>query len=69
MSHFKKIPREENKVVDAMATLASLLQLEHYESLVEELHHPIYDSEEIHVICTLVGHESSHYGVILFIPS
>lgn len=27
---FKKIPREKNKVVDAMATLASLLQLEQH---------------------------------------
>ena len=51
-----------------MATLASLLQLEQHESrfefLVEELHHPIYDSQESRVICTLVGHESSHYGAI-----
>ena len=65
---FQQIPRVENKVVDAMATLASLLQLEQHESrfefLVEELHHPIYDSQEIHVICTLVGHESSRYGAI-----
>ena len=30
----------------------------------EELHHPIYDSQEIHVICTLFGHESSLYGAI-----
>ena len=49
-----------------MATLASLLQLEQHESrfefLVEELDHPIYDSQESHVICTLVGHESSRYG-------
>ena len=30
----------------------------------EELHHPIYDSQESHVICTLVVHESSHYGAI-----
>ena len=51
-----------------MDTLASLLQLEQHESrfefLVEELHHPIYDSQESHVICTLVGHETSHYGAI-----
>ena len=58
----------KNKVANAMATLASLLQLEQHESryefLVEELHHPICDSQESHVICTLVGHESSHYGAI-----
>ena len=51
-----------------MATLASLLQLEQHESrfefLVEELHHPIYDFQESHIICTLVGHESSRYGAI-----
>ena len=65
---FKKIPRVENKVASAMSTLASLLQLEQHESrfefLVEELHHPIYDSQESHVICTLVGHDSSRYGAI-----
>ena len=32
--------------------------------MVEGLHHPIYYYQESHVICTLVGHESSHYGVI-----
>ena len=51
-----------------MATLASLLQLEQHESrfefLVEELHHPIFDSSESHVICTLVTRESSRYGAI-----
>lgn len=65
---FQKISREKNKVVDAMATPTSLLQLEKHESRhefpLEELHHPIYDSEESHVICTLVGSESSHYGAI-----
>ena len=35
-----------------------------FEFLVEELHHPIYDSQESHVICTLVGHESPHYSAI-----
>ena len=47
-----------------MATLASFLQLEKHELrfdfLVEELHHPIYDSHEIHVICTLFDRESSY---------
>ena len=65
---FQQIPRVENKVVDARATLASFLQLEQHESrvefLVEELHQPIYDSQESHVICTLVGRESSYYGAI-----
>ena len=56
---FQQIPQEEYKIVDAMDTHASLLQLEQHESifefLVEELHHPIYDSKESHVIFTLVG--------------
>lgn len=51
-----------------MATLASLLQLDQHESrfefLVEELHYPIDDSQERHVIYTLFGHESSLYGAI-----
>ena len=55
---FQKIPRVENKVANAMATLTSLLQLERHESrfefLVEELHHPIYDSQESHVIHTFM---------------
>ena len=65
---FQKIPRVENKATNSMATLSSFLQLQWHESkfefLVEELHHPIYDSQEIHVVCTLVGHESSCYGFI-----
>lgn len=65
---FQKIPRAENKAADAMVTLASLLQLEQHEFrfkfLVEELHHPICDSQESLVIFTLVGCESSRYGAI-----
>ena len=65
---FQKIPRVENKVANVMVTLATLLQLEQHESrfefLVEELHHPIYDSQESHSICSLVGCESSCYGFI-----
>lgn len=51
-----------------MATLASILQLEEHEScfefLVEELHHPTYDSLNDHSIYTMVGHESSRYSSI-----
>ena len=43
---FQQIPRVENKVVDAMVTLSSILQLQEHESqfefLVEELRHPAY---------------------------
>ena len=53
---FQQIPRVDNKVGDA----TSLLQLEKHESkfefMVEEIRHPIYDFQESHVICTLVGY-------------
>ena len=64
---FQRIPKVENEADDVMATLFSLIQLEKHESrfefLVEELHYPIFDSQESHVICTL-GCDSSHYGLI-----
>ena len=45
---FDQISRAENKVADAMATLASILQLQEHKSrfefLVEELGYPNYDS-------------------------
>ena len=51
-----------------MATLASILWLEehelHIEFLVEELHHPSYDSPDDHIIYVVVGHDSSHYAPI-----
>ena len=65
---FQKIPRAENKVVDAMATLVSILQLEEhipcFEFLVEELPHLSYDSPNDYVIYTMVGHDSSSYATI-----
>ena len=65
---FQQIPRAENKVVDAMATLVSILQLQEHESrfefLVEELCHPAYNSSDNQVICTVVGHDSSRYVAI-----
>ena len=51
-----------------MVTLASILQLQEHEScfefLVEELRQPTYDSPDNQVICTVVGHDSSHYANI-----
>ena len=65
---FPKIPRVENKATDVMATLASILWLQehesHFEFLVEELCHPTYDSSDNHMICTIVGHDSSRYATI-----
>ena len=69
---FQQIPRVENKATDAMATLTSILQLEEHEScfkfLVEEVHHPTYDSLDDHVIYTMVDHDSSHYATIFSYP-
>ena len=51
-----------------MATLASILQLQEYESyfefLVEELCYPAYDSPNNQVINIVVGHDSSWYTTI-----
>ena len=59
---FQQIPRVANKVVDAMAILASILQLEEHESRfefpVEELCHPAYDFPDGCIIYTMVGHDS-----------
>ncbi|XP_059071335.1 uncharacterized protein LOC131865675 [Cryptomeria japonica] len=47
---FKKIPKLDNKAANAMATIASLLQMPtkkgHYEFLVEQLLSPAYDNSE-----------------------
>lgn len=63
---FEKIPRNDNKVADVMATLSSLLQThenqECYEFLVEELFYPSHNCPDSHTICLLIGHDSSLYG-------
>lgn len=63
---FQQISRAENKVVNAMTTQASIVQLqEHeFEFLVEELCHHNYDSSDNHVIYTIVGNDSSCYDTI-----
>ena len=62
---FQKIPWVDKKVVDAMATLASMLQmLENnflYEFLVETLLYPSYNSPKSRMVYSIVGHDSSHY--------
>lgn len=54
---FEQIPRLDNKAVDAMATIASLLQIPgkkgRYEFLVEQLFSPTYDNSKSQVICAL----------------
>lgn len=67
---FQQFPGAKNKAVDAMATLASILQLEEhelrYEFLVEEMCYPAYDSPDNRVICTITGHDSSHCANIYY---
>ena len=62
---FQQVPRADNKVVDAMATLASLLQmLENdlwHDLLVDTLHYPTYDTPETRMICFIIGNDSSCY--------
>ena len=62
---FQQIPRIDNKAADAMATLASLLQmLENdlrHEFLVDTLHYPSYDTPKTKMIYSIVGHDSSCY--------
>jgi len=59
---FEQILHIENKVADAMATIASLLKLleneSRYEFLVETMQQPAYDLLETHSICLLVGFDS-----------
>ena len=62
---FQQVPRENNKVADAMATLASLLKIPEndlrHEFLVEKLLYPTHDTPESRMICSIVGHDSSCY--------
>ena len=65
---FHQVPRIDNKVANAMATLASLLQmLENdlrHEFLVETLLYLAYNSPESRMIYSIVGHDSSCYDHI-----
>ena len=61
----QQVPRVDNKAADAMATLASLLQLPEndfrHEFLVDMLHYPAYNSPDSQMICSVIGHDSSRY--------
>lgn len=65
---FEQVPRNDNKVADAMDAIAALLQRQEnkdrYELLVEELFYPAYDCPDTQLICHLVGLNSSCYGQI-----
>ncbi len=62
---FQQVPRADNKAADAMATLASLLQMPEndlrHEFLVEALHYPAYDTPDSKMIYSIIGLESSRY--------
>lgn len=65
---FTQIPRTDNKVANAMAMIASLLQTwenqDHYEFLVEELFYPGHESLDTQIIFHHVEPDSSCYGKI-----
>lgn len=65
---FQQIPRSANRAADAMATLASIPELQEsnfcFEFLVEELHYLAYDSLETQIVCAIIGHDSSRYSHI-----
>ena len=62
---FHQVPRVDNKAVDTMATLASLLQMPENDFrlkfLVETLHYPAYNSPDSRMIYSVIGHNSSYY--------
>ncbi|GLJ16331.1 hypothetical protein SUGI_0276020 [Cryptomeria japonica] len=64
---FEQIPREQNRAADAMATIASLIDLPpnktRYEFLVDNLLVPSYEIMPTEMIC-VVGPESQLYGSI-----
>ncbi|GLJ24297.1 hypothetical protein SUGI_0463540 [Cryptomeria japonica] len=64
---FEQIPIEHNRAVDAMATIASLIDLSpnetRYEFLVDNLLDPSYEITPTKMIC-IIGPESQLYGAI-----
>lgn len=65
---FEQIPGLDNRVVDAMATITSLLQIpdkqSHYEFLVDQLFSLVYDNSAFQLIYALTGLDSPLYGTI-----
>lgn len=65
---FSQISRIDNKAANAMATIASMLQLSEnqrrYKFLVEQLFSPTYDNPESYIICNLTSSNSPLYGKI-----
>lgn len=65
---FEQIPRSENKAADAMATIASLLQMpemqDRYRFIVEQVSNPAYTNPKSQTISLLDSAQSSIYGDI-----
>lgn len=66
--HFEQVPLLKNKAVDAMATIASLLEIpekhERYKFLVEQLYTPAYEDPQSQLICHVTGPDSPIHGDI-----
>ncbi|GLJ30929.1 hypothetical protein SUGI_0616100 [Cryptomeria japonica] len=66
--HFSQVPRMQNKSADAMATIASMLNMPHNmdkcEFLVKQLLVPSFDIPTADVMCVLVGPNSPWYNDI-----
>ena len=66
---FEQIPREKNRAIDAMATLASLLQLleqhERYEFLIEEVVQPTFTQPDSLIVYHLDTPDSLWYNPII----
>ena len=60
---FRQLPRIHNKQADAMATIASMIDMpqnvEHCEFLVEQLLIPSFELPQAKFVCELVGPNSS----------
>ena len=65
---FQQIPRANNKAVDAMATIASMIAMPEYspkcEFLVENLFTPAYEQTDSELVCEIFGPESPWYANI-----
>lgn len=68
---FQQVPQADNRVDNAMATLASLLQMHEndlqHEFLVEALHYPAYDTPDSRMIYSIIGQESFYHHIYSYL--
>lgn len=66
-----QVPRLQNKEIDAMNTIRSLLEIPQdatqYEFLVEKLHTPSYENANFEMVCILVGPQSPWHHTLMHI--